>query len=142
SGLRPRYSWYDQASAADPVAGGAVAVLRIGDVALRRAAPRERHVYDLGELWAEWTGLPFAFAVWQVRTAVDGSPALAVLHEALLDSRAWFNAHDERLARDYAAHFGMAPERLLSYWRSQIGRASCRERVGVPAGAVSVQNNE
>ena len=118
SGLRPRYSWYDQAAAADPVAGGAAAVLRIGDVALRRAAPRERHVYDLGELWAEWTGLPFAFAVWQVRTAVDGSPALAVLHEALLDSRAWFNAHDERLARDYAAHFGMAPERLLSYWRS------------------------
>lgn len=118
SGLRPRYRWYDQAAAADPVAGGAAAVLRIGDVALRRAAPRERHVYDLGELWTEWTGLPFAFAVWQVRTAVDGSPALAVLHEALLDSRAWFNAHDERLARDYAAHFGMAPERLLSYWRS------------------------
>jgi chorismate dehydratase len=118
SGLQPRYSWYDQASDADPVDHGAAAVLRIGDVALRRQAPHSRRVYDLGELWSTWTGLPFAFAVWQARADVDGTSGLAALHDALLDSRAWFAAHDERLARAYAGHFGIASGRLLAYWRS------------------------
>lgn len=118
SGLRPHYAWYDQAAVTDPIADGAAAVLRIGDVALRREAPAGRHVYDLGELWTAWTGLPFAFAVWQVRAAVDGTPELARLHRALLDSRAWFAANDERLARELANHFGMPSVRLLEYWRS------------------------
>jgi len=118
SALRPRYSWYDQAAISDPIDEGAAAVLRIGDVALRRTAPAGRYVYDLGELWSAWTGLPFAFAVWQVRAGVDGSAALATLHAALLDSRAWFAVHDEQLARRHAVHFGIESGRLLAYWRS------------------------
>lgn len=118
SGLQPRYAWYDQREVVDPIDDGAVAVLRIGDVALRREAPAGRYVYDLGEVWTAWTGLPFAFAVWQVRAEVDGTRELATLHEALLDSRSWFGDHDERLAHEYAAHFGMPSDRLLAYWRS------------------------
>lgn len=118
SGLRPRYSWYDQAAASDPIDDGAAAVLRIGDVALRRTAPAGRYVYDLGELWTAWTELPFAFAVWQARTSVDGTAGLATLHAALLDSRRWFAIHDEQLARRHAVHFGIESGRLLAYWRS------------------------
>src|SRR5690606_28799651 len=87
---------------------GAVAVLRIGDVALRREAPAGRHVYDLGEVWTAWTGLPFAFAVWQVRAEVDGTRELATLHEALLDSRSWFGDHDERLQQGALHYYALA----------------------------------
>jgi len=42
--------------------------LVIGDPALaaRRLAP-ERIVLDLGQAWAEWTGLPFVYALWTAR---------------------------------------------------------------------------
>src|SRR2546421_421588 len=52
------------------------AVLVIGDAALLLAA---RHAYpyryDLGEAWKRWTGLPFVFAVWAARRAVDRAAA-------------------------------------------------------------------
>lgn len=43
--------------------GGDTAALIIGD----RAIGRERdfpYVYDIGETWVNWTGLPFVFAAW------------------------------------------------------------------------------
>jgi chorismate dehydratase len=45
------------------------AVLLIGDAALnnRGGLPSYPRVYDLGEMWREWTGLPFVFARWIVR---------------------------------------------------------------------------
>jgi len=44
-------------------------ILLIGDAALnnRKGLPSYPLVYDLGELWMEWTGLPFVFARWIVR---------------------------------------------------------------------------
>jgi chorismate dehydratase len=50
------------------------ALLLIGDQAMRtRKRPPEGfvHTLDLGEDWADWTGLPFVYAVWAVRTALD-----------------------------------------------------------------------
>lgn len=131
SGVRPRYAWYDQATGADPIESGAAAVLRIGDVALRRTAPRGRTVHDLGALWTDWTGLPFAFAVWQARAAVDATPGLGRLYEALLDSRAWFGRHAERLSRAYADDFGLAPAPLLRYWRSLRYELDARMQQGL-----------
>lgn len=45
------------------------AILLIGDAALnnRRGLPSYARVYDLAELWIEWTELPFVFARWIVR---------------------------------------------------------------------------
>jgi len=45
------------------------ALLYIGDAALnnRHGLPSYPKVYDLGEMWHEWTGLPFVFARWIVR---------------------------------------------------------------------------
>jgi chorismate dehydratase len=45
--------------------------LLIGDAALRarKAAARDGvHVLDLGEEWLAWTGLPFVYALWTVRS--------------------------------------------------------------------------
>jgi chorismate dehydratase len=41
-------------------------VLAIGDEALeaKQQWPRQWTCYDLGKIWAEWTGLPFVFALW------------------------------------------------------------------------------
>jgi len=67
-----------------------VAVLRIGDRALREAASGKwAHVWDLGEAWHSWTGLPFVFALWLVRERVAQSRAIQLnkLHGALLRAR-------------------------------------------------------
>ena len=49
------------------------AFLLIGDEALRRryGVPSHPHLYDLGEEWHRWTGLPFVFAQWIVRKDLD-----------------------------------------------------------------------
>ena len=42
--------------------------LVIGDAALvLGAAPQYPYAYDLGEMWKQWTDLPFVFAVWVAR---------------------------------------------------------------------------
>lgn len=47
------------------------AVLLIGDRAMRACLPGFTYAYDLGQEWNEWTGLPFVYAVWAVRSGVD-----------------------------------------------------------------------
>lgn len=50
------------------------ALLLIGDQAMRtRNRPPEGfvHTLDLGADWLEWTGLPFVYATWAVRSALD-----------------------------------------------------------------------
>jgi len=116
-GLAPRYRWYRQGEGVDPLDEGAAAVLRIGDVALRRTAPPGRVELDLGEDWTDWTGLPFVYAVWQARRDVD-TAALLRLHDRLRDSLDWFGRHAEALAGREAARYGVAPDVLLRYWRS------------------------
>ena len=40
------------------------AVLVIGDRAMQSAGEPFAHQWDLGEVWNDWTGLPFVFAMW------------------------------------------------------------------------------
>jgi chorismate dehydratase len=58
------------------------AVLLIGDRAMRACLPGFAHAYDLGQEWHDWTGLPFVYAVWAVRSGVDLGPVEAALQEA------------------------------------------------------------
>lgn len=63
------------------------ALLLIGDQAMRtRNRPPEGfvHTLDLGADWLEWTGLPFVYAVWAVRTSLD--PALKDELRAFLEA--------------------------------------------------------
>jgi chorismate dehydratase len=70
--------------------------------------------YDLGAVWWEMTGLPFAFAVWQAAGGSDDQ--LRALHRALLDSRAHGYQHRRDLAVRWAERFGFTPDFLDSYW--------------------------
>lgn len=47
------------------------AVLMIGDKVVTDSPPAVRYPYqiDLGEVWHEWTGLPFVYAMWMCRAA-------------------------------------------------------------------------
>jgi chorismate dehydratase len=116
-GVRPRLEWYEQTAAADPIADGAAAALRIGDIALARRVPRARAAVDLGALWTQWTGLPFAFAVWQVRSGVRDHD-LRRLVRLLADSREFYRQNRTELARQHAPAAGVAPDVLLDYWNS------------------------
>ncbi|MFJ8249241.1 menaquinone biosynthetic enzyme MqnA/MqnD family protein [Streptomyces sp. NPDC094466] len=69
------------------------AAVLIGDAALRanlHDAPRlGLQVHDLGQMWKEWTGLPFVFAVWAARKDFLAAhpERTAQVHEAFLASR-------------------------------------------------------
>jgi chorismate dehydratase len=73
--LRQRYGVHPEVvplpidAAAEDVA--ADAVLLIGDRAMQSCLPGFRHAYDLGQEWLDWTGLPFVYAVWAVRSGAD-----------------------------------------------------------------------
>jgi chorismate dehydratase len=117
-GVTARLVAFEQARDGDPIAGGAAAVLRIGDPALRRRVPDERSAHDLGALWTEWTGLPFAFAVWQ--TGLDGShdAALVRLAGSLAEARRRFVADDAGFAERHARQYELGADVLLHYWRT------------------------
>jgi chorismate dehydratase len=114
-GVRPRYRWFDQASDTDPVEKGAAAVLRIGDIALRRRVPTGRSTFDLGLEWKDWTGLPFVYALWQCGPAPESD--LVRLRAALVASHAWFLARIDELAERGAVRFGLDATLLARYWR-------------------------
>jgi chorismate dehydratase len=115
-GVEPGFFWFDQARE-DPFARGADAALFIGDVALRHGLYPDIPIrLDLGEEWLRETGLPFAFAVWQVGDAVD-EPTSRELLRLLLESRAYGLDRRQELAARHAASFGFPPAMLDTYWR-------------------------
>ena len=60
------------------------AFLLVGNQALRRRRGVRGfpHKYDLGGEWREWTGFPFVFSRWMVRTDMDRTDA-SILEDAL-----------------------------------------------------------
>ncbi len=58
------------------------AVLVIGDRAMHAPTEQFHTVWDLGEEWLTWTGLPFVFAMWVARRGVASSHVEAMLRES------------------------------------------------------------
>lgn len=90
-GVRPEY--FSCPPDLDAMLAQADAAVLIGDPALRatleQAPSRDLTVHDLGEMWKDWTGLPFVFAVWAARREfVERRPeTVAAVHRAFLESR-------------------------------------------------------
>src|SRR5262245_15345712 len=79
-----RLKYQVQTAAYGPLEASHEAFLLIGNQGLRQrmGAPDFPYTYDLGAEWHAWTGLPFVFSRWLVRT--DVSPRdLSQLEEAL-----------------------------------------------------------
>ena len=115
SGLHPVYGSFDQ-GINDPF-GTADAMLFIGDHALR-TQPRGdyRYLYDLGQLWHDFTGLPFVFALWQVNYKKDIDTDLGLLYHKIEESKQYGLSRIPELARRYAGHFGLPAQLLADYW--------------------------
>ena len=58
------------------------AVLLIGDRAMHAPGESFVEVMDLGQMWYDWTGLPFVFAMWVAHADADISGVSAALNEA------------------------------------------------------------
>lgn len=115
---RPRFVAGD-AEIGDVAAGppGVDARLVIGDAALllrTAAGDGERYAYDLGEVWKEWTGLPFVFAVWVAQRSTPVADALSA-HASLLRSREWGLANLALLAEQAERTTGIAREICREY---------------------------
>ncbi len=79
-GVRPRVEPLPIDAAAENL--DTDSVLLIGDRAMRACLPGYRYAYDLGQEWADWTGLPFVYALWAVRPGVELGDAEAAFHAA------------------------------------------------------------
>jgi chorismate dehydratase len=114
-GVHPGYILYEQ-GVEDP-SERADAMLTIGDLAIQRAAMSTYpHCYDLGELWHEFTGLPFVFALWQVNDRKKIHNDLARLYDIIMESRKYGLTHLEELAVSNSGRFNIPPAVLLKYW--------------------------
>ena len=96
------------------------AVLLIGDAALRGSMGGEgTHVYDLGEEWFRFTGLPFVFALWIVRReAVEGKygEVATLLSNLRAAKRIAYESYDAIAAKCEEERW-MGRENLVEYWR-------------------------
>ena len=93
------------------IIGDAALMLTSGHSALAADYP---HVYDLGAVWKEWTGLPFVFAVWVAQRTTPVAGALAV-HAQLIQSRNWGLAHLDQLSAQAAVATGVSKPAALAY---------------------------
>jgi chorismate dehydratase len=129
-GTSPEFLLYEQGRE-DPY-DRADAVLTIGDLALKRAAaPSLPHMYDLGEVWHQRTGLPFVFALWQVNYQKRLEHDLATLYDSLQESKRYGLSRLQELADGHAGQFGMAPEDLLHYWKTLSYDLGLEEQKGL-----------
>ena len=123
-GVRPR--WETLPIGCGLASSDADAVLLIGDRAIageeRTARSEEREadgfcdVWDLGERWCHWTGLPFVFAMWVARPDIDVSAVSTMLGAARDEG---VRRVDEIAAREAAA-LGISSELAREYLRDTL----------------------
>lgn len=92
------------------------AVLLIGDRAIHSPVGRFAEVWDLGDQWQRWSGLPFVFAMWVARPGVD----LNGIDEALAAARDAGVAALLEIAEAEAAPLGLTVPQCLSYLRDNL----------------------
>lgn len=110
-GLEPRIDAYPIPGELDGLPEGVDAVMLIGDRCMRTPVAAWPHVVDLGRAWTDWTGLPFVYAMWTARPAVD----LGRLPEALDRARDRGVASVEEVARTQAARHGLDADVCRDY---------------------------
>lgn len=97
------------------------ALLLIGDTALKENINNTScHIYDLGELWFRFTGLPFVFALWIVnRSAVVGlEQEVSELSAALLAAKEIARQNLVRYAAEPGGLEWLTLSQREDYWRT------------------------
>ena len=100
----------------------------VGDRGLRPSDGKFPFVWDLGQQWSQWTGLPFVFAMWIARPGVD----LQGVDELLAAARDEGVARLAEIARLEAPVLGIAEADCLSYLRDNLDfRLGDRQQQGL-----------
>jgi len=104
------------------------AVLLIGDRAIHSPSGKFEAVWDLGDRWARWTGLPFVFALWVAhRDAPLGSIAAS-----LSAARDRGLAELEQIAEEESASHGLTQPQCHDYLANNLNfRYGKREQEGL-----------
>lgn len=104
------------------------AALLIGDRGLLPSPPGFAAVWDLGQQWVEWTGLPFVFAMWIARPGVD----LAGWDETFAAARDEGLRRLEQIAAAQSPRLGVPRHDCLVYLRDALHFVlGSRERRGL-----------
>lgn len=110
------------------------ALLLIGDAALRESmANRDLFVYDLGELWLGFTGLPFVFALWIVtrEAAYRNRREVQSLAAGLIAAKSRAYESFGSIADTCKEREWMGREALIDYWRTLSYDLTSRHLEGV-----------
>jgi chorismate dehydratase len=92
------------------------ALLLIGDRAMHSPSGRFHTVWDLGDQWCRWTGLPFVFAMWTSRDDRE----LGDLQTALAQARDAGVAHLQEIARAEAGPLGLTEPQCYNYLHNNL----------------------
>lgn len=104
------------------------AILMIGDRAMHSPVEKFHSVWDLGEEWLNWTGLPFVFAMWVSRSGVATADVEAMLGEA----RNRGESRLRKIAAREAAQLGVSVQECESYLTDNLHfRLTSAERSGL-----------
>jgi chorismate dehydratase len=125
-GLRPQ--WQPLPIGASLSDSTADAVLLIGDRAIHSPAGSFAEVWDLGDQWCRWSGLPFVFALWVARA----DAAVGHLDRLLGQARDAGVENLTRIAREEAPTVGMTVPQCVSYLRDNLHfHLGSREKEGL-----------
>jgi chorismate dehydratase len=92
------------------------AILLIGDRAMHLPEEPFAAVWDLGEEWLSWTGLPFVFALWATRRSTE----LGVVESALREARDRGVDRLDAIAHREAKALGLDPRIAQEYLRRNL----------------------
>jgi chorismate dehydratase len=105
------------------------AVLYIGDTAMREAkklssgtireSSRQLYIYDLGELWFQYTGLPFVFALWVVRkeAVLKKKDLISKFTSDLKNAKNFARSRLPLIARKSPQKKWLSEKELVEYWK-------------------------
>ena len=103
------------------------AILHIGDTAMIEAhklsLDKQRqssmYVYDLGDLWDKFTGLPFVFALWVVRKEIaeEKSDLIKKLSDDLIKAGEFAASRFRVIAREAPHNKSLSEKELVEYWK-------------------------
>lgn len=100
------------------------AVLHIGDTAMieaKKLTPNsELYIYDLGELWFEYTGLPFVFALWIARkqAVAEKKELISKLSNDLIKARKYAGKKFQLIAKEAPQKKWLTEKELVDYWKN------------------------
>ena len=88
--------------------------------------------WDLGEVWTEWTGLPFVFAMWVAREGVLSDAQLDHVETGLTAARDRGLERLDAIARREAPGLGLSRKAALEYLSTNLYyRLGPSERAGL-----------